>query len=219
MLSDQSLQRLVNSFAEQRLPDYLVVATLFNELKATKRAALQLFLCSRNARAISIRSGDWGRSFSGVTSFIDESAGQMVALAEQIGDLAKGMTNESVSVLQEQQLAEKLGQIAKDKLDGSTTLMQLRCHTKQVTEHFHEKHDEDIHKLKRLLDEIKSCNRFLNAIVSTCKTEASRAGPFQEALLSIAESMNSAVGDLEDQIKMGDKLMTLLSSHERRAIY
>jgi hypothetical protein len=212
MLDKNALQQLVDSFENKSPPTYVIVSTLFSELKATKRTALQLSLCSKNAQAITARAGVWGKSFTGVTSFIDESAKQMISLANQVGDLAKGMTRDSVNIIFERQMADQLAKLNTENLQKSAILTGLKERTRKMAAVFTDKHNLDINKLKRYLEEIKGCNRTIVSIVSICRIEASRAGPFQDALSTIAENINTAAEELKAQIMTGDRLMALLNS-------
>ncbi|RMF14171.1 MAG: hypothetical protein D6758_11950 [Gammaproteobacteria bacterium] len=65
-------------------------------------------------------------------------------------------------------------------------------------------------QLRKLIEEIRDCTRALNSIVATCRIEASRAGPFQQALFVIAADIEAAARKIDERIKVGRKIIDLL---------
>ncbi len=209
------MQNMVDSFNGRRLPPYVLAATLFSELNSTKQTALQLSLCSKNAQAITARAGEWGKGFSGITGYIDEAAKEMIILANKIGELAYGMTKASVTSVFESQMQVHLQRLPSERHEQFPVLKDLYNKALAKSVRSQEENAVAIHDLKKHLAEIKSCNRTLNSIIAICRIEASRAGPFQDALWAIADSINHAVVKLSDRISMGDQLMRLMSNYSQ----
>ncbi|OZG71738.1 hypothetical protein BTA51_19040 [Hahella sp. CCB-MM4] len=210
MLNQTTLQALVDSFEGRTIPPYVLAATLATELNSTKQTAKQLSLCSKNAQAITARADEWGKGFSGITDYINVTANIMISLADSVGELAQGLTKASVKSVFEQKMAANLDRLSDKAFQNHPELHQLKEDILKSADQFTEKNLNAVVLLKKNLREIKDCNRTLNSIVAICRIEASRAGPFQDSLWAIADTIEDAVLRLKDRILMGDRLMNLM---------
>ncbi|WP_020408696.1 hypothetical protein [Hahella ganghwensis] len=210
MLNQISLLDLVDSFNGRPIPPYVLAATLATELTSTKQTAKQLSLCSKNAQAITARADEWGKGFSGITDYINDTANIMIELADKVGKLAQGLTKASVKSVFEQKMAANLEKLSAQAFQAHPELHGLTQEILKSADSFNNKNVEAVIELKKNLREIKDCNRTLNSIVAICRIEASRAGPFQDSLWAIADTIEGAVLTLKDRMLMGDRLMNLM---------
>lgn len=211
MLDQARIHRFATSYGERQPPQFVMAATLAAELGHIIRHARRLSLSAKNARVITVRAGEWGRGFSGITQFIDEYARRTIQGAENIHRTSRQLSRRSVKGLFCSSLNVRLGRVRArhPRFEEGLTCCQTRLGDEN------DLYERDrlaaYQALRRDIDEIRACSRALSSLVAICRIEASRAGPFQEALSVIATEIEHATGELMQSINAGKSLLAYMN--------
>lgn len=209
MLTLEDIDCLHRAYDGQPVPRFVVSATLATELKSTISIARRISISSKNAQAITARAGTWGQGFSGITQFIDEFSRNTIDCANRISETSRQLSQASVTLIARRTMSERLGRVMAQHTNV-TELAELHEKYAASAEKLDEENERNFHQLRKLIEEIRDCTRALNSIVATCRIEASRAGPFQQALFVIAADIEEAAQEIGEQIKVGKKILDML---------
>lgn len=198
---------------ELQPPAFVVAATLAGHLYSMMETAKLMLLSACNAKSVAARAGDQALGFRPITDFIADMATDTIHYATRINQLALIVSSASVTAIRTQdgiqrllaakaQLTNEQQAHAVDRLieEANGTQAQIQQHTK-----------ETMASLCLQLDEIHQRMRSSIVIVSTSRSEASRAGEFQQYLNSIADNVELAVSELQIEITKCRKLIDILS--------
>ena len=208
------MSTLLASYGERQPPGFVIAATLAAELGQIIRHARGLSLSSKNARVITVRAGEWGRGFSGITGFIDEYARRTIATANNIHLTSRQLSRDAVNKLFAESTAERLGAVSRRSPASREAIEPCRVQVDRAIAGYAQAAHDAHRSLARDIDEIKSCSRALNSLVAICRIEASRAGPFQEALAVIASEIETATGRLVMSLGRGRSLLDLIHQQD-----
>ncbi|WP_369600279.1 hypothetical protein AAIA72_10530 [Hahella sp. SMD15-11] len=209
MLTPDDIDELYTAYHGRPIPRFVVSATLATELSSTIRVARRISISSKNAQAITARAGAWGQGFSGITQFIDEFSRNTIDCANRISDTSQHLSQSAVTLIARRSMAGKLARVvAADP--GNAEVRALHERYRKNAAELEAANERSFSQLHKLIEEIRDCTRALNSIVATCRIEASRAGPFQQALFVIAADIEEAAGEIDERIKVGRKILDML---------
>jgi len=197
---------------DRQLPSFVIAATLAGHVYRMRNTAKLMLISASNAKGLVSRVGDRALGFRPITDFIVDMANDTIHYANKINTLALAVSQLSVA--------------ATRALDGERRMarageqLEHPLHTefiKQLIGRTHEHQTEMLgeingfmSQLDMQLDEIQQRVRGATLVVSTSRTEASRAGEFRKYLDSIADSVESAAGELQREIVQCRKLIESL---------
>ncbi|MBK8974218.1 MAG: hypothetical protein IPM37_23725 [Hahellaceae bacterium] len=199
------------SYGERRPPQFVVAATLAGELGQIIHVAKRLSLSSKNARVITVRAGEWGRGFSGITQFIDEYARRTIMCAERINQASSELSRRSIRNLFMDQVVHRLARVIEKKREKSESIVGCHRRLKDNCQAMARESDAATRRLGQDIAEIRECTRALSSLVAICRIEASRAGPFQEALGVIASEIELSTERLLRSVNSGQRILEMLS--------
>ncbi len=209
MLTPDDIDALHAAYNGRPIPRFVVSATLATELSSTIRVARRISISSKNAQAITARAGAWGQGFSGITQFIDEFSRNTIDCANRISETSRQLSQSAVTLIARRSMAERLSRVASAH-HGQTEVAALHVRYREEAAALEDANERSFSQLRKLIEEIRDCTRALNSIVATCRIEASRAGPFQQALFVIAADIEEAAGEIGERIKVGRKILDML---------
>ncbi len=178
------------------------------------QTAKLMLLSASNAKGVAARAGDQATGFRPITDFIVEMANDTIHYATSINQLALSVTSTSVAAMRAHEGAQRFKQ-ASSFMDDDTKkafVQKLIDRSENICSEKYEENREIMNKLNLQLDEINQRVRGSSIVVSTSRTEASRAGDFQKYLNSIANSVEESAKTLHDEIIECRKLITQLEN-------
>ncbi|WP_041598362.1 hypothetical protein [Hahella chejuensis] len=211
VLKQEDIDDLVRQYEGRSIPRFVASATLASELKSTIHYAKLIAISSKNAQAITARAGEWGQGFSGITQFIEEIASRSMVCAADIGAASRELSRSAVKLMNQQKFASALNRSMRANQAKSEELREILQRNLKDQAQLEEQTNGYYRSVRKLLTEIRDCTRALKSIVANCRIEASRAGPFQESLFTIAENIENAAERISERIAIGLRLMGLLT--------
>ncbi len=193
-------------------PSFVISAMLAGHLFRMQKTAKLMLLSASNAKGVASRAGDQATGFRPITDFIAEMASDTIQFASNINELSLTVSRTSVAVMRAQDAIRRFREASALTTSG---------HQKRFIDHLIAQSTNDCHLLQRentdimsklvlQLDEIHQRVRGSSIVVSTSRTEASRAGNFQKYLNSIADSVEHAARELQTEITACRKLIDAL---------
>ena len=200
----------------QQPPSFVIAALLASHLHRMQNTAKLMLLSASNAKGVAARAGDSALGFRPITDFIAEMAGDTIQCASKINALALVVSRLSVTALRTQDESRRLT-LAKNQLCAIESPKyrvtdRLIADSEQRLQSLQEDTGRTMTQLCAQLDEIHQRVRGSTIVVSTSRSEASRAGEFQKYLNSIADSVEQAAKDLQIEIDHCKKLIRTLTS-------
>ncbi len=199
----------------QQPPSFVIAATLAGHLYRMMHTAKLMLLSASNAKGVAARAGDKALGFRPITDFIAEMANDTIHYATRINQLALKVSRTSVTSMRAQDGARRFTE-ARQQLSGAsqTGMIDHLVHSSnEVQLAMQAEINEIMSKLSLQLDEIHQRVRGSTIVVSTSRTEASRAGEFQQYLNSIADSVELAARELQQEITECKTLIDRLNSN------
>lgn len=199
---------------DTQLPSFVMAATLAGHLYRMMLTAKLMLLSASNAKGVAARAGDKALGFRPITDFIAEMANDTILFATKINELALTVSRTSVSSMRAQDGARRFAE-AKELLAGTPreeAVIPMIEASVQERDRMLVEIKEIMSRLSLQLDEIDQRVRGSTIVVSTSRTEASRAGEFEQYLNSIASSVEDAAKDLRAEITDCRKLIFELES-------
>lgn len=209
MLEPDQIRDLVESYGQRELPDFVISATVASELGRIISLAQALSLSSKNANVITVRAGDWGLGFSGLTQFIDEYARRTIECARRINQNSRQISARSVRRMFHAQIIERLEKVTRNQPNLAEMLSQCRgrlAHQVSDTDILYESSQKT---LSTDISEMKACIRALSSMVPICRIEAARAGPYKDSLSSIADVIERQTTKLQQALASGQRVLDL----------
>lgn len=198
--------------AKQQPPSFVISAMLAGHLFRMQKTAKLMLLSASNAKGVASRAGDQATGFRPITDFIAEMANDTIQFASNINELSLTVSRTSVAVMRAQDAIRRFRQAS-----SFTTSEKQKCFIDrlitQSTDNcclLQQENADIMSKLVLQLDEINQRVRGSSIVVSTSRTEASRAGDFQKYLNSIANSVEHAARELQIEITACRKLIDAL---------
>jgi len=213
-ITDEDLSPIMTNRA-QPLPPFVIAATLAGHLYSMMHTAKLMLLSASNAKGVAARAGDKALGFRPITDFIAEMANDTILYATKINQLALTVSRTSVTSMRAQDGARRFIE-ARQQLSGADKTGMIDHLVQASTEAQSAMQTEisDImSQLSLQLDEIHQRVRGSTIVVSTSRTEASRAGEFQQYLNSIADSVELAASELQREITECRQLIDVLNSN------
>lgn len=209
MLDESQIQAIAQSYGERQPPDFVVSATVASELGQIIELAKRLSLSSKNANVITLRAGDWGLGFTGLTQFIDEYARRTIDCAQRINITSRAISRRSVRNLFDLQVQNRIRKVS-DRSDSNRQMLtscqeMLTARVAAATE----ESEDNSRQLMRDISEMKSCIRALASMVPICRIEAARAGPYKDSLSTIADVIENQTHKLQKALGSGQRVLEL----------
>ena len=204
------IQMFQRSYGDRQPPHFVVAATLAGELGQIIHIAKRLSLSSKNARVITVRAGDWGRGFSGITHFIDEYARRTIGCAEQISRASRDLSVRSIRQLFLAQVLLHLNVSTTSGASADASIAACRMRLDAGASSIARENAAVLRKLGQDIAEIRECTRALSSLIAICRIEASRAGPFQEGLGVIASEIEASTERLLESVNSGQRILEML---------
>lgn len=208
------IQVFRQSYGARVPPHFVVAATLAGELGQIIYIAKSLSLSSKNARVITVRAGDWGRGFSGITMFIDEYARRTIQCAERISQASSELSTRSIRQLFFGNVLQQLKAVASRCQQHDPTIEGCQGKLLVTYAAIDNENNAATRKLAQDIAEIRECTRALSSLIAICRIEASRAGPFQEALGVIASQIEASTERLLTSVNSGQRILAMLTDIE-----
>ncbi len=199
-------------------PSFVIAATLAGHLYRMMHTAKLMLLSTSNAKGVAARAGDKALGFRPITDFIAEMANDTIHFATKINQLALTVSQTSVTSVRTQDGIDRL--VGAEELlresgneEAVTMIEPIIRASRQRQEKMQAEIKEIMSELGLQLDEIHQRVRGSSIVVSTSRTEAARAGEFQQYLNSIADSVEQAASELQREITECRKLIDRLNSN------
>jgi len=194
-------------------PAFVTAAMLAGHLYSMMETAKLMLLSACNAKSVAARAGDKALGFRPITDFIADMANDTIHYATKINQLALVVSSASVTSMRANDGARRFLEV-KEQLSNEQQIHiidRLITKSDDVQIVVQQQTKDTMSQLCLQLDEIHQRVRSSIVIVSTSRSEASRAGEFQQYLNSIADNVELAVSELQREITECRKLIELLS--------
>ncbi len=198
----------------ENLPSFVISAMLAGHLYRMQKTAKLMLLSASNAKGVASRAGDQATGFRPITDFIAEMANDTIHYARNINELSLTVSQTSVNMMRTQEAIKRFRD-ASTLIESPRQQQFIECLITQSHDNYQAmRHDnkEIMNKLVLQLDELGQRVRGSSIVVSTSRTEASRAGDFQKYLKSIADSVEHAAKELQVEIMACRKLIHALEA-------
>lgn len=190
-------------------PSFVISAMLAGHLHRMMSTAKLMLLSASNAKGVAARAGDKATGFRPITDYIAEMAHDTIRYATSINQLALTISRTSISSMRAQDGASRFKK-AREQLESGNHqefIDNLINKSLENQETMSAENKELMRQLVLQLEEINQRARGSTIVVSTSRTEASRAGEFQKYLNSIADSVEEAASTLNAEISECRKLI------------
>ncbi len=182
------------------------------ELYHAATLAKSLSLTAKNAQAITLRAGDNSLGFKAITVFINEFAETIIHQASKINDQAVSISRLSISHAHTMSTSKQFNR-AWDFAGKESHREDL----KEILLSLHERANQAQEKMRLMLqhlefdlEESQMQMRAAGIIATTSKTEASRAGEYQESLFTIANNIETTSSKIRTHLKAASKFLSEL---------
>jgi hypothetical protein len=190
---------------------YVTTAGIAAELYHAANIAKEVTLIAKNARVISMRAGERAIGFKPITVFINEFADNTIEQANKINQLAILISKISIKKSHAENALQRFHNAwllaGEDSHRADITPIRDRI-TNEVYET-----DGQIKKLFQLLIfELEQTEMQIRASVilsTSSKTEASRAGEFQQSLDVIAKSIEDTAASIRNHLRIARKSLAI----------
>lgn len=173
------------------------------------KAAKNLSLTSKNARAITVRAGHQASGFKAITDFIEELAKITIKQATLINQEAINLSKLSVDQARTEQALTMISS-ARERSEGSTfihttlgALTSAEEHLGKITQQF----DQTIMELKAAIEETRKQMASATVIVTSSRVEACQAGPFEDPLTVIADNIETITQQIKQHLNIANSLL------------
>lgn len=197
-------------------PAFVTAARLAGRLYGVLATAKEISLSASNAKGIAARGGEKTAGFRPITDFITEMANDTISLVSQINQAALEI---SITSVNEMRAVSARGNFSKswENLCGQGRENQLLPIIAELDEQisgFRGQGRKAIDSLVGLFEDIEQRTRAAKIIVTNSRTEASRAGEFQQYLESIADSVQHATESIHTEIRICRRYLShLMETH------
>jgi len=182
---------------------FIIAAQISAQVHFAVLQARNLSLTAKNARAISVRSGDKTAGFRAITTYIDLLSGTTIEQAQNINSQAILLSRLSVEIT---------------KIDKVINNCQTTYRQCPEASHLHSL-DKPFERLQRRREKLQTdfdrCNfhitdligearnqmRSAHVIATSSKVEACQAGEFQEALMGIADNIEQTTQMIKQHLQ------------------
>lgn len=194
---------------ENSLPLFVIAATIASTLRPVVAIAREITLAAKNAMAISARASEQAFGFKPITAFIEEMGRDTESLVRQVTDTALTISQAAVAEMQSSDAYARFRKAA-----------ELASHARHsesiapVVQQIGEVHEVHLLQLRRaarsldaLLEEIRTKMRAAHAIAMRARVEARRVDEYQDSLVTVTDSVESAAHRINDIAKQCQQML------------
>lgn len=195
-------------------------AVVAGQLTTVMDIAREISLAAKNAKAIAERAGDKANSFKPITDYIDEMGRETIHLVGLITEQSLLVSRRTVSLLRTHDASLRFKR-AVDLLAGSDQAEPVKRRLQETNDEVVTQQKvlaKDVNDLLGLLERISSCMRASGVISTRSRVEAAHAGDYEESLISVATTIETASERIKSIIESCESRLRHSREYEMKVI-